>query len=391
MWRVWIGLAASAAVLAALPAGASAQWDDDGPDITRAPSIAAVAEVGARLEAVGAAWNGRGPTSASYSWLRCETEVLWSCDFIDAAAERAYTPAADDLGLRIRALLTVSDRYGRSWAVSAPTAAVVAAPVVVVPPVPVPVPLPAPPPLPQPLPSPAPKLMKPAPIVRIQGYLTRRGARITVLTVRAPKGARISASCTGLGCPRSAPARAVKVTRLWSYEGMLRAGARLVVRVTRPGFIGKHTTIRIRRGKAPARTDRCLYPGAEGAGRVPGHLRHARRWAWVTAVAIALAIPFAASAGRDHPAPPSAAPLEPPATAVAPAAPRLKAAAALPRPPRPERRRPVRQPEEQLVAAPAAPSATPEPVVTAAPPAPAPDPAPPAAPQPQPERFDISG
>ena len=62
----------------------------------------------------------------------------------------------------------------------------------------------------------------------------------------------------------------MKVTRLWSYEGMLRAGARLVIRVTRPGYIGKHTTIRIRRGKTPARTDRCLFPGATAPTACPG-------------------------------------------------------------------------------------------------------------------------
>ena len=34
-----------------------------------------------------------------------------------------------------------------------------------------------------------------------------------------------------------------------------------MIRVTRPGYIGKHTTIRIRRGKQPLRRDLCLYPG----------------------------------------------------------------------------------------------------------------------------------
>jgi hypothetical protein len=36
-----------------------------------------------------------------------------------------------------------------------------------------------------------------------------------------------------------------------------------VISVTRPGFIGKHTLIRIRRGKPPVRVDRCLYPGTK--------------------------------------------------------------------------------------------------------------------------------
>ena len=105
--------------------------------------------------------------------------------------------------------------------------------------------------------------MRPEPLVRIRGWLTERGARITLLTVRAPRGAKIAVSCSGIGCPRVAPAKAAKRTRLRDYEGMFRAGARLVIRVTRPGFVGKHTSIRIRRDKPPLRRDRCLYPGSE--------------------------------------------------------------------------------------------------------------------------------
>jgi hypothetical protein len=50
------------------------------------------------------------------------------------------------------------------------------------------------------------------------------------------------------------------LTRLWRFERALRAGTRLEVRVTKPGYIGKWTKIVIRRGAAPRRSDRCLYP-----------------------------------------------------------------------------------------------------------------------------------
>jgi hypothetical protein len=93
---------------------------------------------------------------------------------------------------------------------------------------------------------------------------------ISALTVRAPRGARISVRCFGAGCPRESLARATKVTRLKAFEGRLRAGTRLVIRVTRAGFVGKHTTIRIRRGKAPARRDCCLYPGSGKPAACPG-------------------------------------------------------------------------------------------------------------------------
>jgi hypothetical protein len=98
--------------------------------------------------------------------------------------------------------------------------------------------------------------------VRIKGWLTSRGAMIEALTVRSPRGVSISVHCDGRGCPRRRLVRSAKVTRLKAFQGFLPAGVRLEIRVTRPGFIGKHTLIRIRRGKAPVRRDRCLFPGS---------------------------------------------------------------------------------------------------------------------------------
>jgi hypothetical protein len=104
--------------------------------------------------------------------------------------------------------------------------------------------------------------MRPAPTVRIAGFVTRLGAKVTVLSVRAPRGARISLRCTGDGCPRRALAVATSLTRLRAFERDLDAGTRLEIRVTRAGYVGKHTLIQIRRGKPPSRVDRCLYPGS---------------------------------------------------------------------------------------------------------------------------------
>jgi hypothetical protein len=47
------------------------------------------------------------------------------------------------------------------------------------------------------------------------------------------------------------------------------AGVKIEVRVTRPGTIGKYTLFRVRRGKPPARTDRCLIPGEPSPVRCP--------------------------------------------------------------------------------------------------------------------------
>ena len=269
IWRAWIGLTVAALVTAAVPAVASAQ--SGGPQVTKQPSLTGSAWVGSQLNAGGATWTGRPTIDVDWAWLRCSTDSLWSCELIGGAQAASYIVTSADLGKRLRALLVLSNRDGRAYGWTAATSAVTTAP----PPTPAPPPPPPPPPLPSPPPAvPAPqavtpvpavaKMMRPAPLVRIRGWLTRRGAHISLLTVRAPRGARVSVSCSGRGCPRTAPAQAAKLTRLRAYEGHLLAGARLVVRVTRPGFVGKHTLIRIRRGKQPVRRDRCLYPGTEG-------------------------------------------------------------------------------------------------------------------------------
>jgi hypothetical protein len=281
IWRAWIGLTVAALVTAAVPATASAQ--SGAPRVTKHPSLSGSAWVGRQLNAGGATWTGRPTIDVDWAWLRCDTDSLWSCELIGGTQTGSYLVTSADRGKRLRALLVLSNRDGRAYGWTAASAPVTTAPPPPPPPppppvatpVPTPVPTPAPP-LPSPpttVPNPNPpavtpgaavRMMRPAPLVRIRGWLTRRGAHISLLTVRAPRGARVSVRCTGRGCPRTAPAQATKLTRLRAYEGHLLAGARLVIRVTRAGFVGKHTVIRIRRGKQPLRRDRCLYPGTEG-------------------------------------------------------------------------------------------------------------------------------
>jgi hypothetical protein len=280
IWRVVLGVAVTAVL--AVPSSAAAQ--SGRADVTRAPSVTGVAQVGQRLQATGATWTGRQPLTATYVWLRCDSDSLWDCRFANTPSGTSYTVTAADLGKRLRVVLTVENRDGRDYAWSASTAVVAAAP----PPVPTPTPTPVPTPDPAPVPAPAPvaapvapaapspaaadvrlRTMRPAPLVRIRGWLTARGAMISSLTVRAPRGARIAVRCFGRGCPRESMARTTKLTRLTAFEGRLRAGTRLVIRVTRDGFIGKHTVIRIRRGKAPARRDLCLVPGSEAPSKCP--------------------------------------------------------------------------------------------------------------------------
>ena len=83
-----------------------------------------------------------------------------------------------------------------------------------------------------------PRLLDPFPIVRIRGALTLTGARVTLLTVRGPRGARIYVRCRRGSCPRRRLAVTAALTRLRSFEGELRAGTRLDIMVVRPGWIG---------------------------------------------------------------------------------------------------------------------------------------------------------
>ena len=115
------------------------------------------------------------------------------------------------------------------------------------------------------------KMFKPLPVVRIRGRLTTNGANIQVLSVKAPKGARITVKCSGKGCPRRsvATATATKVTRISQFQRVLPAGIKLRITIAKPGYISKVTTITIRKGKAPLRSDQCQVPGEKKLLRCP--------------------------------------------------------------------------------------------------------------------------
>jgi len=272
------------AVALAAPAPAPAA-EPDPPQIDQPPVVTGTPQVGATVIADGAEWN-RG--TATWQWMRCEDTDPRTCRAIPGATATSYAVGSADLGKRLRVLLTVRDRGGVASALSATSAVVT--PVSLPDPEPSPEPAPSPVPVPvtQPAVPPAPaaqalapagavrqrharsvRMMDPAPIVRIRGRLTRSGARITLLTVRAPRGARTAVRCFGRGCPARRWAGIAALTRVVRFQRAFPAGARLVISVTKPGRIGKHTTIVIRRGAAPMRRDRCLMPGARTPTRCP--------------------------------------------------------------------------------------------------------------------------
>lgn len=109
-------------------------------------------------------------------------------------------------------------------------------------------------------------MLTPFPIVRIRGVILRGSARLSLLSVKAPAGARVKVTCHGGGCPKKKSvvlrvASGKSSVRVRSLERRLRKGAVIEVFVTAPGQIGKYTRFTIRANAAPARRDLCLQPG----------------------------------------------------------------------------------------------------------------------------------
>jgi PKD repeat protein len=108
------------------------------------------------------------------------------------------------------------------------------------------------------------RLLNPFPIVRIAGRIGRAGTRFRVLSVNAPQGATVTVRCKGRGCPFKASKRSATTSRQVRIRKLerrlLRAGASIRIFVTKPGSIGKYTSITVRGGKPPRRSDRCLMP-----------------------------------------------------------------------------------------------------------------------------------
>jgi hypothetical protein len=271
--------------------------------VLTAPVVSGSPVVGNTLTVSGGTWRTPNPTpdrtEAWYEWWRCPTtrsDELWRCRFQTRSTTYRLTDA--DKGQYVFGVRFVrwrdtrntprpdDDTYTTAYRESA-TPAAVTAPA----PTPVPTPVPAPTPVPTVAPTPAPtpaptfdtaaaaptpvptngqvlhetarsrRVIRPFPIVRMRGVLTSIGARISVLSVRAPRAAKITLRCTGKSCPASRWSRSdrkSRLTRMSRFERGLRSGVKLTISVTRRGYVGKRTTFVIRRGQAPLRSDRCL-------------------------------------------------------------------------------------------------------------------------------------
>jgi len=296
----------AAACLAGLAVGVgSARGQSTGSpvDVTSAPVIGGDALVGSPLSASGGAWRSPNPeparTDAWWEWWRCpESSPSTRCAFVTRQVPYQLTTADQGFFMFLVRYVkwrdtkntsrTDDDTFTTRFRISSPTARVASPP----PPTPTPVVTPAatpsatPAPVTTPEPTPAPtfdipvpaatpvptmgqvlhdsasslRAMKPFPVVRMRGHLTPAGARVTLLSILAPRKAKIRVRCSG-ACPRGSWSPAVRkknLTRARGFERVLRAGTRITVTIPRHGFVGKRTTFVIRRGKAPLRTDVCL-------------------------------------------------------------------------------------------------------------------------------------
>ena len=117
-----------------------------------------------------------------------------------------------------------------------------------------------------------PPLLSPSSVIRLAGQVMKRGARIRLLTVRAPVCSRATLRCRGRSRPVRRVTRVVgrKPIRFRAIEGKrLRAGVRLEVLVSKRDRVGKYTRFRIRRNRAPARFDTCLRFGDQTGSACP--------------------------------------------------------------------------------------------------------------------------
>jgi hypothetical protein len=107
-------------------------------------------------------------------------------------------------------------------------------------------------------------LLTPFPIIRIVGRTTKRGAKVTLLTVRAGVGSFVVSRCVGPSarCPYKQrvmriPGRAgqIRTIHVRGFERSFRAGVLLRVYVAGAGRIGKFTSFKIRSKQSPRRND----------------------------------------------------------------------------------------------------------------------------------------
>ena len=212
----------------------------DAPFILDAPRLTGTFRAGELIVAKRGSWAGPGPQQFTNRWERCDTARCLPTGQTGFSTRLV----AADVGKRMRAVVTASNSTGSAEAHSAQSALV----------------------------KPKLRRIRPFPVVALKGFITPRGTYVSRLAVRAPAGSTVRLHCRGRGCPFRR--HTIRFRRHFVVVRRLRArtlavGTRLSLRVTQKGRIGKYTRFRIRRGRRPARIDRCLLPGSANPARCP--------------------------------------------------------------------------------------------------------------------------
>jgi hypothetical protein len=108
--------------------------------------------------------------------------------------------------------------------------------------------------------------------VELRAAVYANYTKVRGLLVTAPKGSKIAVRCKGKGCPKvvTKMSKGSKKLRFKKLQRNFKPGRKLIVTVTKKGFIGKQTSWTIRRRKAPLRKDLCMNPGVKKASACPG-------------------------------------------------------------------------------------------------------------------------
>jgi hypothetical protein len=314
------GIAVVLGTVLALALSGSARAQNPGSelDFLSSPVILGQTYIGRTLTASGATWISPNPdqTYLRWEWWRCPTNAVWQFNCRSVSTSQNYVVAADSQRPYVklaryscyplnRCSPTRNNPFDEDLVVSSARGPVTTAPAPTPTPVPTRTPTPAPTRTPTPVPTrtptpvptPAPtfdvaaptptpvptsgqvlqqsasrRVISPFPVVRMRGRLTFSGARVTMLSVRAPRSATVTVRCKG-SCPSrrwSRGERKSALMRVRPFERSLRAGTVITVSITRSGYIGKRTVFVIRRGQAPRRSDRCLSVRRSRVIKCPG-------------------------------------------------------------------------------------------------------------------------
>ncbi len=97
----WLGRAINGRVVEELAPHGRGEW----------PVLTGTATPGLTLSATTGVWVGGIDLTYTYDWQRCDAQQV-TCESVPGASGATYQVTSEDVGLRIRAMVTVSNRYG---------------------------------------------------------------------------------------------------------------------------------------------------------------------------------------------------------------------------------------------------------------------------------------